>query len=346
MRRPSDTREQRIAHEESRRSAPYTDVTVSLVKSVSIFHTSIKENERQERLAGNEDAARLVGHPDPEVQAALQAANQAAMQHLQDWAQTRVGSGVARVNGEDTVRFEPTGLVVSSWLQGTSRDGDPQDHIHNQIARMSLTDADGKWRTVDTAGIRAQLGAVRATFGAHLRSDMAQRFGVEWVARKDGDGFELKGISRAQIEKYSTRTQAIDAKTAKAVEAWKAQHDGQDPSRRELLYIRQEVTMATREGKDDGEIDWDKHLAEAAAKWDERRHAAPGCGRADQQPTRPGLRPAGRASWQRPISRRADAGDADRAGARAGASLDVDPRRPHARDRRLAARRGAQDGTG
>ena len=149
------------------------------------------------------------------VQDALQAANRAAMQHLQDWAMTRTGSDVARVNGEDTVKFEPAGLVVSSWLQGTSRDGDPQDHIHNQIARMSRTDADG-WRAVDTAGVRAQLGAVRATFGAHLRSEMSRRFGVEWVPRKDGDGFEIKGITRAQIERYSTRTQTIDAETAQA----------------------------------------------------------------------------------------------------------------------------------
>ena len=259
---------QRIAHQESHRSAPYTDVTVSLVKSVSIFHTSIKENERQERLAGNEAAAAWWAAREAEVQAALQAANQAAMQHLQDWAVTRTGSGVARVNGEDTVRFEPTGLVVSSWQQGTSRDGDPQDHIHNQIARMSRTDADGKWRTVDTAGLRAQLGAVRATFGAHLRSEMTQRFGVEWVARKDGDGFELKGITRAQIEKYSTRTQAIDAETAKLVEAWKTRHDGQEPSRRELLYIRQEATMASRAGKEDGPIDHDKLLEEAEARWE------------------------------------------------------------------------------
>ena len=208
---------QRIAHQESHRSAPYTDVTVSLVKSVSIFHTSIRENERQARLAGDEAGPPPGGPPGRRrVQEALQAANRAAMQHLQDWAITRTGSGVARVNGEDTVRFEPTGLVVSSWLQGTSRDGDPQDHIHNQIARMSLTDADGKWRTVDTAGVRAQLGAVRATFGAHLRSEMTHRFGVEWVARKDGDGFELKGITRAQIEKYSTRTQAIDAEDREA----------------------------------------------------------------------------------------------------------------------------------
>ena len=259
---------QRIAHQESRRSAPYTDVTVSLVKSVSIFHTSIKENERQARLAGDEAGARWWADREAEVQEALQAANQAAMQHLQDWAQTRTGSGVARVGDEDTVKFEPTGLVISSWLQGTSRDGDPQDHIHNQIARMSRTESDGKWRTVDTAGLRAQLGAVRATFGAHLRSEMTRRFGVEWVPRKDGDGFELKGITRAQIEKYSTRTQAIDAETAKAVETWKARHDGQEPSRRELLYIRQEATMASRRGKEDGEIDWDKHLAEAEAKWE------------------------------------------------------------------------------
>ena len=259
---------QRIAHQESRRSAPYTDVTVSLVKSVSIFHVSIRENERQARLAGDDAAAAWWAAREAEVQAALQSANQAAMQHVQDWAVTRTGSGVARVNGEDTVRFEPAGLVVSSWLQGTSRDGDPQDHIHNQIARMTRTDADGKWRTLDTAGLRAQLGAVRATFGAHLRSELTRRFGVEWVPRKDGDGFELKGITRAQIERYSTRTQSIDAQTAQAVEAWKAQHDGREPSRRELLYIRQEVTMVSRDPKSEDSADWDKLLADAEAKWD------------------------------------------------------------------------------
>ena len=35
-------------------------------------------------------------------------------------------------------------LIVTSWLQGTSRDGDPRDHVHNQIARP---DADrAAWR--------------------------------------------------------------------------------------------------------------------------------------------------------------------------------------------------------
>ena len=259
---------QQIAHTETRRSAPYTDVTVSLVKSVSIFHTSIRENERQARLAGDEAGARWWADREAEVQEALQAANRAGMQHLQDWAVTRTGSGVARVDGEDTVRFERTGLVVSSWLQGTSRDGDPQDHIHNQVARMSRTDADGKWRAVDTAGLRAQIGAVRATFGTHLRSELTRRFGVEWIPRKDGDGWEIKGITRAQIEKYSTRTQTIDAETSRLVQVWKDRHGGRDPDRRQLLYIRQEATMASRQGKEDGPVDHDRLLEQAEAKWE------------------------------------------------------------------------------
>lgn len=36
----------------------------------------------------------------------------------------------------DPGRFEEAGLVVTSWLQGTSRDGDPQDHVHDQIAQF------------------------------------------------------------------------------------------------------------------------------------------------------------------------------------------------------------------
>ena len=85
---------------------------------------------------------------------------------------------------------------------------------------------------------------------------MTRRFGVEWVPRKDGDGFEIKGITRAQIEKYSTRTQTIDAEDRRSSsQVWKDRHGGQEPDRRQLLYIRQEATMASRQGKEDGPVD-------------------------------------------------------------------------------------------
>jgi conjugative relaxase-like TrwC/TraI family protein len=258
---------ERIAAAAARKSPAYTDVTVSLVKSVSIFHASVRENERQARLAGDEPRAAWWAAREAEVQEALQNANRAAMRHLQDWAVTRTGHHGARVDGQEPGKYEPAGLAGTSWLQGTSRDGDPQDHIHNQIARMSRTDRDGRWRAVDTMAVRAQLGAVRAIFGAHLRAEMTQRFDVEWVPRKDGDGQEIKGITRAQIEKYSTRTQRIGDKTRDLVDAWTREH-GQEPNRRQLLYLQQAATMASRENKPEGDINWDDYLAKWAPKWE------------------------------------------------------------------------------
>ena len=100
-------------------------------------------------------------------------ADRAALEYLQAWAGvTRTGYHGVRVDGQEPGRFAEAGLVVTSWLQGTSRDGDPQDHVHNQVARITRTVRDGKWRALDTASLRAVLGAlqgVAATAVAQLR---------------------------------------------------------------------------------------------------------------------------------------------------------------------------------
>ena len=53
-----------------------------------------------------------------------------------------------------------------------------QDHIHNVIARMSLTASDGKWRALDTMALRAQLGAMRGIVATHLDAALTREFGV------------------------------------------------------------------------------------------------------------------------------------------------------------------------
>ncbi|HEX3922112.1 MAG TPA: MobF family relaxase [Streptosporangiaceae bacterium] len=269
---PHATRErlaelERQAAQATRKSPAYTDVTASIAKSVSILHASIRENARQARQLGDAEAAEWWDAREAEFSEMEQAANRAGLEHLQRWAVTRTGYHGKRVGDEEPGRYEATGLVVTSWLQGTSRDGDMQDHIHNQIARMSLTARDGVWRAVDTMALRAQLPAVQAIVSAHLEADLVRRFGVTLSARPDGIGNEIEGISRAQIEAYSTRTQTIDRATPAAVEAWTRKH-GRAPNRRELLYIRKEVTVATREGKEEGAIDWDALAASWGAKWD------------------------------------------------------------------------------
>ena len=134
---------------------------VSFSKSISVLHASLRENERRARLAGDERAAAHWAGREVKFQEILYRANRATLEYLQAWAGvTRTGYHGTQVDGREPGRFEAAGLIVTSWLQGTSRDGDPQDHIHNQIARITRTMSDGRWRAHDTASLRAVLGAL------------------------------------------------------------------------------------------------------------------------------------------------------------------------------------------
>ena len=153
---------EREAAKATRQPAAYTDVTVSFSKSISVLHASIRENARRARLAEDERATAYWVGREETFQAILHRANRAALEYAQTWAGfTRTGYHGIRVDGQEPGRFEEAGLIVTSWLQGTSRDGDPQDHIHNQMARITRTVSDGKWRAHDTASLRAVIGALQ-----------------------------------------------------------------------------------------------------------------------------------------------------------------------------------------
>jgi hypothetical protein len=256
---------EREARRQTRQAAPYTDVTVSFAKSISVVHASIRENARLARQAGDLDAAAWWDGRELAFQQVLQDANRAALEHAQRWAVTRTGYHGARVHGRETGRWDTAGTVVSSWLQGTSRDGDPQDHVHNQFARTVQADGDGCWRALDTAALKKQLPEMAAVAAAHVEAGLAREFGVRWVARPDGKGHEIAGITQAEMDAYSSRTEAIKAATPELVDAW-TQKYGRAPNQRELQHIQQYATMATRAGKEDGEIDWD----DLARHWDEK----------------------------------------------------------------------------
>ena len=257
---------EREAAQATRQAPAYTDMTVSLSKSMSVFHASIRENERRARLAGDAAEAGQWAEAERGYQEVVHAANRAGLEYVQEWAgMTRTGYHGTRVDGQETGRFEEALITITSWLQGTSRDGDPQDHVHNQIARLVKTVSDGKWRALDTVCLRNVLGAVQAIVATHVECGLTREFGVQWVARPDGRGNEISGITRAQMDACSSRTVAITGAMPAAVESWTAKY-GRAPNQRELLHISQEVTLATRHGKDPRGIDWDA----LAAAWDAR----------------------------------------------------------------------------
>jgi hypothetical protein len=266
---PHATAERLIALERqsaqaTRQPAAYTDVTVSFSKSISVLHASIRENERRARLAGDQQSAGYWAGREQAFQEILDRANRAALEYLQAWAGvTRTGYHGTRVDGREPGRFEAAGLIVTSWLQGTSRDGDPQDHVHNQIARITWTFSDGKWRALDTMSVRGVLGALQGVAATAVECELTAEFGVAWIPRADGRGNEIAGVTQAQMDAYSTRTVQVHEKERELAHAWQARH-GRAPTSRELLYIANDATLQSRKGKDAGPVDWDA----LAARWD------------------------------------------------------------------------------
>src|ERR1039457_1350728 len=255
---------EREAARAGRQPAVYTDVTVSFSKSISVLHASLRENARRAQLAGDERAAAYWAGQEERFQDVLHRGNRAALEYLQLWAGvTRSGYHGTRGGGQEQGRFEEAGLIVTSWLQGTSRDGDPQDHIHNQIARITRTISDGKWRAHDTASLRAVLGALQAVAATTVECELTAEVGVTWVPRADGRGNEIRGITQAQMDTYSTRTVQVREKERDLARAWE-RRNGRAPNSRELSYIANKATLQSRKGKDASQIDWDA----LAARWD------------------------------------------------------------------------------
>jgi conjugative relaxase-like TrwC/TraI family protein len=254
---------EREAGQESRRSPLYTDLTVAHNKSISVLHASFREQARRAHVAGDSAREALWRAREERVQEILQEANHAALQELQRRAGfVRTGYQGRRVDGREPGRWESAGLVVTSWLQHTSRDGEPHDHIHNVIARMARTDSDGLWRAVDTMALRAHLGVFGAIQEVRVKAALSREFGVRWVARADGAGHEIEGIAQQTLDAFSTRAHVVTQAQLRLAREWERKH-GRAPNAREMQYLGLKANKVTRKGKE-GEIDWDKLTAE----WD------------------------------------------------------------------------------
>ena len=111
------------AAQQARQSPLYFDLTVSLSKSISIFHASLGENARQARQAGDQAGETYWSGQVGEVDQMIQQAVWAGFDYFQREAgYTRTGSHASRVDGRETGQWHEAGLAVAHWLQHTSRD--------------------------------------------------------------------------------------------------------------------------------------------------------------------------------------------------------------------------------
>jgi len=224
-------------------------------KSISIFHASLGENARLARQAGDAAGDRYWTALVTEVDDMIWHAVEAGFGYFQREAgYTRTGSHNTRVHGRETGQWHEADLAVAHWLQHTSRDGDMQLHVHSQIAHIARTGTDGKWRAPDSLGYNEHVGAVAAIVSQHLEEALTRRFGVDWVARDDGHGFEIKGIGGEIMRVFSSRRVAITA-DLRARAARFEQRYGRKPSQRELAQLAQASNFKTRAAKE-GALDF------------------------------------------------------------------------------------------
>ena len=234
------------ATKKARQSPLFFDLTISLSKSISLFHASLGENARLARQVGDTEGDRYWSGLVTEVDDMIWQAVHSGFTYFQREAgYTRTGSHNTRVSGRETGQWHEAGLAVAHWLQHTSRDGDTQLHVHSQIAHVARTATDGKWRAPDSLCYNEHIAAI---VSQHLEEALTRRFGLEWVARDDGHGFEIKGISGAMMRVFSSRRESIGA-DLRARAAQFEQRYRRKPSQRELAHLAQASNFKTRAAK-------------------------------------------------------------------------------------------------
>jgi len=97
-------------------------------------------------------------------------------------------------------------------------------------------------------GYNEHIGAVAAIVSQHLEEALTGRFGLEWVARADGHGFEITGISGEMMRVFSSRRESITADLRGRAARFEQRY-GRAPSQRELAHLAQASNFKTRNPK-------------------------------------------------------------------------------------------------
>ncbi len=232
----------------SQSAVPYFDFTVSAAKSVSVLHASLLVAARQAREGGADERARELEDQARAITDALLSSARAAVARVERALYVRTGP-------QGTEYRDAAGSVAAAFLQHTSREGDPQLHVH--IAVMNLAQrgdqADARWRTLHGAMLYQERLAVAAYAARELATRLTD-LGYVLVPREDGNGFEVGGVPEAAKVMFSSRRAQITPEVARMAEEYRQRY-GREPSRRTLWAMAQAATLETRKAKSRGRSD-------------------------------------------------------------------------------------------
>lgn len=182
------------AHRDDRRVG--MDLTFNSTKSVGIAR----------ELAGPDNAG------DPRIEDAHREAVEYAMGFVEADMQTRV-----RIGGADDDRV--TGNMVAYRVTHRDTRISPEDqrpdmslHDHVFVFNATFDPEERRWKAAQMGQIKHDAPYYEAIFHNRLAHNLQA---IGYGVRRDGKAFEVAGIDRPLIEKFSRRTKQIEAVTAK-----------------------------------------------------------------------------------------------------------------------------------
>ncbi|WP_313362420.1 MobF family relaxase [Kocuria sp.] len=194
---------------------------------------------------------------DSGTQARVHEAHQRAVQTCLQWAEENVIQ--ARAGDGGVVRVPTRGVIASLFDHFDSRAGDPQLHTHAVLANRVQRASDGRWVTLDSYALHRWTVAISAMYNATLYDELGARVGAV-AEQRDPLGasasedetrnrrVEIAGVPDELILEFSTRSAAI-AERADALIAEREADLGRPLTSTEILELRQQATLDTRQGK-------------------------------------------------------------------------------------------------
>ncbi len=119
---------------------------------------------------------------------------------------------LTRVHVGKTMHTEKTGnIIAATWLHTTSRPVNgiamPGLHVHAWLA--NATYFGDRFKAMDISGVKKDAPFYEARFHSRLAQKLKQRFGLS-VERQGKKWFEIRGMPREIVERYSERLKQIE----------------------------------------------------------------------------------------------------------------------------------------
>jgi conjugative relaxase-like TrwC/TraI family protein len=249
----------------------YFDTTFSVDKTISLAHASALASARDAQRAGDMKAAKMWEARVAGIWAQIDKSVRLYVKYMQGQsAYVRIGHHGRRIGGVETGRFEDAREIpVAIFPQHTSRDGDPQLHVH--ILWLNRVEAvrDGKWRSIDSRALYRNKGAGAALAAFSLETGLTRQYGFGWAYRPASKGRVIAGFPERAIAQFSSRRAQISTFTLGLAERYEKER-GHAPDQRALSSMRQFANARTRKPKETGALDFAALLHD----WEQTSRAA------------------------------------------------------------------------